>query len=268
MPPCFARRCAVLRASLCFLFAVTILGCGSTSTIGVNTIVAADGFPHHSVTQILDRLPDFPSELVRASLEIHIAVSAPQQKGRFKAVIDYSMPDSLIARIRFPLGIEGARVLIIRDSAYVYDRIEKTVYQSTTSRMSSILPGSIIGPDMARQALGFLRPDRDRAWRVSADSLRYYLHSDDGLLRYSIDPGVWRIVQLQLRDETGTIVEQRWYMDFKRLNNLLVPRRMVVTRPEEDTRIAMALRKIDFSPGNIDFDLDVSSSVRWVFLEE
>ena len=213
-------------------------------------------------------LPDRPGLLQRVAIEAQVAVSSPEQSGRFTAVVHASGTDSLLARIRFPLGIEGARVLIAEDSAFVYDRISGTVYRSSVRAMEAVLPGSFVGESMVEETLGFLRPDPGVQWMKSSDSTRYYLHSPDSLLRYTIDPLRWRIEQIQQKAEDGTMIEQRWYLDFGMMDGVLVPKRSILSRPPEDTRVAVGLKKLDANRKNLDFNLAPKDDVRWVDIIE
>ena len=197
-------------------------------------------------------------------MEAQIAVSSPEQSGRFSAVVHAAGKDSLIARIRFPLGIEGARVLIVQDSAFVYDRLSGVVYRSDVEAMESVLPGSLIGSDMIDEATGFLRPDPEIHWLLSSDSTRYYLHSADSLSRFTIDPVLWRVEHYQSRMPSGELIEQRWYLDFGKMDGVLIPSRSVLSRPVEDTRVSVALRKLRRITGPLDFDLNPKDDVRWV----
>ncbi len=247
---------------------LAMTGCASSSSVSRQPGALPDGFPNHSLREVLSALPAYPRELDRVYVEAQIAISSPEQSGRFTAKISYHRPDSMIARIGFPLGIEGARVLMAGDSAYVYDRIKKVLYTGSPERIAAVLPQAVAGTQLMEIATGFLTPDASRSWSLSSDSLFYFLHSEDETIRYLIDPSLWRVVGYRIRDTSGTIVEQRTYMDFDLINNVLIPRRMVFSRPQEDTRLSMAIRRIDMDPIRLTFDLDVKEGVERIYLGE
>jgi len=247
---------------------LAITGCASSSSVSRQPGVLPDGFPNHSLREVLSALPAYPQELDRVYVEAQIAISSPEESGRFTAKISYYRPDSMIARIGFPLGIEGARVLMAGDSAYVYDRIEKVLYSGSPERIAAVLPQAVAGTQLMEIATGFLTPDASRSWSLSSDSLFYFIHSEDETIRYLIDPSLWRVVGYRLRNTSGTIVEHRTYMDFDLINNVLIPRRMVFSRPQEDTRLSMAIRRIDMDPIRLTFDLDVKEGVDRIYLGE
>ncbi len=262
------------RRSTRFLFLLlgagllAITGCASSSSVSRQSGTLPDGFPNHSLSEVLSALPPYPPELDRVFVEAQIAISSPEEKGRFTAKISYHRPDSMIARIGFPLGIEGARVLMAGDSAYVYDRIEKVLYTGSPERITAVLPQAVAGTQLMEIATGFLIPDTSRSWSLSSDSLFYFIHSEDQTIRYLIDPSLWRVVGYRLSNSSGTIVEQRTYMDFDLINNILIPRRMVFSRPQEDTRLSMAIRRIDMDPSRLTFDLEVKEGVERIYLGE
>lgn len=255
--------CLLLGAGL-----LAMTGCASSSSVNRHSGALPDGFPNHSLREVLSALPPYPRELDRVYVEAQIAISSPEESGRFTAKISYHRPDSMIARIGFPLGIEGARVLMAGDSAYVYDRIAKVLYSGSPERIAAVLPQAVANTQLMEIATGFLTPDVSRSWSLSSDSLFYFIHSEDETIRYLIDPSLWRVVGYRLRTPSGTIVEQRTYMDFDLINNVLIPRRMVFSRPQEETRLSMAIRRIDMDPTRLTFDLDVGEGVERIYLGE
>ena len=245
------------------LVAVTALfstGCAATGPVRSD----GDGPLSAGLTaaEIVDRLPQWPSALDTLHAEADVQVSAPEENGRFRARIAYRRADSMLIRVRFPLGIEGARVLVTQDSAFVYDRIEKQLVAGTPESVSAALPIAVAGTNLVEMATGFYRPDPDAEWTIAADSTVLVLERRDGLLRLIVDPDLWRVTNLQFRSPQGTILEERWYMNFTRFNQILLPRRMALSRPAEDTRLTMVLRELDVSPGAMSFDLDVDPDAR------
>jgi len=173
----------------------------------------------------------------------------------------------MLIRVRFPLGIEGARVLVTPDSAFVYDRIEKQLVAGTPEGVSDALPVAVAGTDLVDMATGFYTSDPDADWIITADSLQLVLMRSDERVRLIIDPEIWRITNLQFRDAEGTILEERWYTNFALFNQTLLPRRMALSRPSEDTRLTMVLRTLDTNPGRMSFDVGVDSDAKRIRLD-
>ena len=217
--------------------------------------------PELTAAQIADRLPEFPTALRELYAETDVAVASPEENGRFAARISYRRADSTLIRVRFPLGVEGARVLITSDSAFVYDRIEGVLIAGTPEAISAALPVAVAATDLIDTAFGFVAPASTAGWSATSDSIRYRLTSPDGRTELTVDPDIWRVVNVTLRDAAGMILEQRWYTNFSQFNETLLPQRMSLSRPPEDTRLTMALRALRTDPAGLSFDLNVSPGV-------
>ena len=146
------------------LSAIFSSGCRSTAPFPSATYSVPEGFPNHSVSEILGQLPSMPAAFDTLYAETSVAVSSPEENGRFSTRIAYRRGDSLLVRIRFPLGIEGARVLVASDSAWIYDRVHEEVVFGSVDAVARLLPAVMIGPNMVEDALDFVRPDPAVAW--------------------------------------------------------------------------------------------------------
>lgn len=248
------------RTALTLLSAVLLAACANLGR--PSGPVGGAASPGYSVPEILERLPRPPSALDTLYATAEVSVTSPDESGRFSARIAYRKADSMLVRVRFPLGIEGARVLVTADSVYVYDRIEKVLVSGTPERMRAVLPVAVAGTDLVELATGFIVPDPDVDWSLRWDSLRYELRHPDDSERYLIDVDAWRVVHAEYKDADGNITEQRWYLSFAELGGVMVPRRVSVSHPMEDVRLVMALRTLDTHPGPLSFDLDVRPDTR------
>lgn len=255
-------------ASIGFLAILPLIGaCRATAPLLPAERSKPENFPNHTVSEILDHLPDTPPEFSELYAEMSVSISSPKESGNFSTRIAYREGDSLLIRVRFKLGIEGARVLIAGDSAYVFDRIHNEVVIGTIESIAPLLPGAILGTDLVSAALDFIIPDPLIAWTVESDALYYHLISPDRTYRFVIDPGLWRIVQIEQRDMEGMIIEQRWYQDFRQFNQHVLPRRLQISRPPEDTRLSMFLRKVDTEPESLSFELNLKDDTRRILVQ-
>jgi hypothetical protein len=221
-----------------------------------------DGWPDHSFRDILRHLPSAPSDLDELAAVAEVSVASPDESGRFSARIAYRKNDSMLVRVRFPLGIEGARVLVTPDSAFVYDRTEGTLVMGTPDNISAVLPVAVAGTDLVALATGFIQPDPRRDWQVRTDSLLYELRDAGTGERWLIDPVEWRVVYAEFRNPDGGIREQRWYASFEDMDGVRVPRRVSVSHPTRNTRLVMALSRLDTSPDELSFDLGLAPDIR------
>lgn len=250
------------------LFLLLLTGaCRSTAPPGPIEIRTPDGFPNHSVEEVLDHLPKRPSDFATLYAETSVSVSSPEESGNFSTRISYREADSMLIRVRVKLGIEVARVLVVGDSTFIYDRVRNEEVVGETESIARLLPGAVLGTDLVGAALNYIQPSRDIAWILESDALRYRLISPDGTLLYVVDPGIWRVVIIETRDAEGMILEQRWYTDFRQFNQHVLPRRLQLSKPPEDTRLSMVLRRMDTEPESLSFDLGLKEDTRRIHVQ-
>lgn len=257
-------RSATILAGI--IVSILIAGCGSSRSVVFHSGGTPSDFPGLTVSQILERLPRTPADFSELYAETSVSLSSPRESGRFSTRIAYREGDSMLVRVRVQLGIEAARVLVTGDSAYVYDRIHNEVVIGSPEAIAAVLPGAVFGTDLVQQVLDFIQPDPGIDWILHSDTLRYHLTSPDSTLRIDIDPGLWRVVHVEQRDSSGMVIEQRWYTDFRMYNQHMLPRRMILSRPPEDTRLSMVLRKMDTDPDRLLFDLGLKDDTRRIYL--
>jgi len=261
------RRHSQFGQILTFIIAFSLSACQSTSLPVAPPTGMRGDFPNHNVSEILERLPVRPDAFSELYAEMSVALSSPEEKGRFTTRIAYRQGDSLLIRVRVKLGIEAARVLITEDSAFVYNRIDNELIYGLEESIAPLLPGAVLGTDLIDASLGYIIPDADVDWRVESDALRYSLISPDNLVRYVVDPDFWRVIYIEKKDAEGTIIEQRWYNDFRLYNQHMLPRRLQLSRPPEDTRLSMSLLKVDTEPEDLSFDLGLKDDTRRILVK-
>ena len=117
-----------MKHSLSALVAAALL-LASCRTGRVAAPPVPSGFPDHAAGEVLARLPTPDSLWSSFRIEAALAFATPEGSGSFSAHILVRRPDSVLVRIRAPLGIEVARALITRDSLLMYDRVERVLYE-------------------------------------------------------------------------------------------------------------------------------------------
>ncbi len=238
------------------LSAVVLASC-RTGRVAAPPVAA--GFPDHAAAEVLGRLPTPDSLWTRFRIEAALAFATPEGSGSFSAHILVHRPDSVLVRIRAPLGIEVARALVTRDSLLMYDRVERVLYEGPSD--SRLLPAGLHASDLSAAFFGF-EPVPAGPWTITADSLVYRLQDTDGRVSLLVDPAWWRIAALDTRDPSGEIVERRRFSEFERYGDLVVPRRIVTLRPQEETRASFFVRKVEPYPADTDMDLGVRRDAR------
>lgn len=233
----------------------------SCRTVGPVAHALPEGFPDHSVQEILARLPAADSLWAVFRVDASLAFATPEGSGSFSADIVVRRPDSILLRVKAPLGIEVARALVTRDSLLLYDRVQRTLYAGPAD--SELLPAGLRSSDLSAAFFGF-DPVPAGPWSVRADSLLYRLEREDGDVLLLVDPATWRVTARDTRARSGEILERRRFTEFVRYGGLILPRRIVTVRPPEGTRASFFVRNVEPFPADTDMDLGVRPDARRV----
>lgn len=227
-----------------------------------------EGFPNHSVEQILDELVLSPDTLASLRAKASLDIKMATQGGRVTATIHYRRADTLYMSMSAALGIEVARILVTPDSFFVYNRIEKKLEYGSLAYAENALPVPVAGVDGFREMLGLGVPAPEVPWRLVADSAAYVLTDPPGLRRYVIDPAVWRVARYEEFAADGTLVEERAYSEYDRVGGLYLPRRILFRRPLDDTRVSLFYRELTLNPTALDFAFRVSDNAKRVLVDD
>ena len=240
------------------MLAALLAGCaGSKDTVAPGM---PEGFPNHSASQIHDRIRHASDTLTSVRADARATVRSPQQNGTFNTEVRHVRNDSLYMNFRL-FGIEGARLLVTRDSFFFYDRRENQMVVGSRGQAERLFPAPLERGAIFNNLLGVLAPPPTPAWTVTHDSLRYYVKDPTGRRTYTVDPTRWRVVRYAVTDGDGTTLEERLFADFKTVNGVVVPTRVIFRRPAEEMMVMMRYGSIRLNPDDLSFDLNVSGNV-------
>jgi len=222
-------------------------------------------FPDHGAPDILGALPTADSLWPAFRVQAALAFATPEESGSFAADILVRRPDSVLVRMKAPLGIEVARALVTADSVFLYDRVAKVLYAGPSD--SGLLPAGLHAADLAAAFFGFDAP-APGGWTVYADSAAYHLdrNGPHGSEHLVVDPRFWRIVARDRETASGEVEERRRFSEFDRFGGLVLPRRIVTLRPLEGTRASFYVRKVEPHPADTSMDLGIRAGTRRVII--
>ncbi len=255
------RNGATVLLSAMLLFA----GCSGSKPDVLDVTDLPDTFPHHTEDQVRAFVSAGSDTLTAFKARASVSVKSPQQSARFGSSIDSRRRDSLYLNVRATLGIEAARALVTPDSFFVYDRIKRKLYMGDIQKAASVLPLPISDAGVFEMLLGIdMLPERD--WNLTADSTLYRFSSDDGLQEVLVDPRYWRVSRMIKRDTGGTVVEERNYSEFADFDGIVLPRRVELSKPEEDTYASIFYNKLELNPASLNMKLSVSEGAETVLV--
>lgn len=241
---------------------LALVGCSSSREAVTPTLPEA--FPNHTLAEIQSQLrPASTDTLQSFSANARVTVRSPQRNGTFNATVRQERADSLFMSLSL-FGIEGARMLVTPDSFFVYDRRNQKLMLGALEDAGSMLPGPIASDDVFENMLGLLAPEASINWSVTSDSTRYYLSDPQERRRVVVDPIQWRVIRYAEYDADGTLVQERLFDDFKSVNGVRVPYRVVFRRPPDKTMALVDYRDLSLNPAGLRFDLNAPSDVRRV----
>lgn len=236
-------------------------GCSGARRAGLPTELPA-AFPNHTLEQILSRLEPAPESLTSFTTRASVAFYSPDRSGSFTANLNHRRNDSLYMSIRVTLGVEAARTLVTPDSFFVYDRINQELIYGSLEEIGTLLPAPFASDNLLPELFGYFSPDTTVAWRVVADTARYYLFDPAGRYTYAIDPILWRVVRYTEEDPSGTIIEERTFQQYDVFDDYILPRRITFRRPQDRVSASLYYRDLTLNPPKLSFDIRVNDGAR------
>lgn len=236
-----------------------LAGCGSSAPTAESGTLP-DLFPNHSVEQIRDAIAPSSDTLHTFSARARITVRSPQERQSFNATVRQRRSDSLFMRFSM-LGFEGGRMLLTADSLFFFDTRKAVLRVGSVEEVRNIFPAPIGSNELFQNMLGLVAPAPDAQWTLEADSSLYYLAGGNHRREYVVDPTRWRVVRYLKERDDGTVLQERHFSDFRRVDNILIPHQIVFRRPVDGLSAVMTYRDVRLNPSGLSFDLDVPPQV-------
>jgi hypothetical protein len=238
---------------------LVLSGCGST---GATTAPGLpDAFPDHSASQIGALIAQSGDSLRSYSAEARITVRTPERNRSFNAEMRQRRADSLFMRLSL-FGVEGGRLLLTRDSVLFYDSRSRVLRTGPLTDAQELFPVPLTSGKIFDNMLGLLAPAASRTWTVEADSTQYFLSADsNSTTRLTVDPTRWRVVRYARENDQGTVVDERLFTDFQRIDGVLIPHRVIFRRPSDNLMAMIRYRDVTLNPAGLSFELGVPSTI-------
>jgi Domain of unknown function (DUF4292) len=224
-------------------------------------------YPNHTLADMQSAVQAARPQLPKFQLSTKMNIVTPEVRQDVSSRIDYDVNQGVYANFTATiLEIEGARMLIARDSFYLYNKLEGELIYGAVDKASQFLPISGTIPEVHDLLLGGLMPNFNRTWTVTpvaatdARPALYALVSENGRLRYEIDPTLWRVVRFEQKDTEGSVTELITYSNFKTFSGTVLPERIIVRQPKTNRNAIINVKELQKSPQNQRFDIRVNRS--------
>lgn len=244
---------------LVLVLGVSLLGCsGPAATTAPG--VMPEAFPNHSADDIRTAIQRPTDSLRSFAADARVSVRSPGQSRSFNADVRQRRADSLFMRFTL-FGMEGGRMLLTPDSVFFYDRRKSTLRVGPIAQARRFLPAPVASDEVFANMLGLVAPDPGTDWQVEADSTVYLLTDPTGRRQWTVDPSYWRVVRYVERAVDGRVLEKRQFSNFRRVEGVVVPHKVVFRRPADDLMAQINYENIRLNPPGLSFDLGVPSNL-------
>lgn len=240
----------------------TIAGCSRTKPLTPVPDESGASFPDHTLNMITGLIQTGAGQLSTMQAETSMSVRTPARSGSFQTSIMHRRSDSLLATISPGLGIEAVRALVTADSFYVHNRIDKDLTYGALNSLSRLVPFEVTSDTLYPSLLGLIGPAYQSSnWTLENTSTHYIIRSQDNRRIFTIDPTYWRVVRYEERNGAGELLEERTFSEFWDKEGILLPRRITVRRPKDDTAISIYYRKLTLNEDLPAFAFSVNPGV-------
>ncbi len=255
---------ATIRVLLLLVFAVGMVACAtSRSTVSPPSGRLPAAFPGHSAESIESALHAAGDSLKSYEASGDVQLRTPKESSSYRIHLQQRTGDSLLVRLSPGLGIVAARGLATHDSVFVYDRFHHRLYYGALASVGRVLPDLASLSALFDNLTGTFTPSAAKPWEVRSDSTHYLLSTRETgrLHRMTIDPRFWRVIRYEVRTVQGTLLEERRFSDFRRVDGVYVPHVITVRRPQQDTVLKLTYDEIRPNPDHLAFSFVVAPGV-------
>lgn len=234
------------------------MGCSGPESTRSPTALP-DAFPDHSSSDIRSRLLQASDTLHQFSAKARVNVQTPKENRSFNAEIRQERADSLFMRFSL-FGFEGGRMLLTPDSVFVYDSRKQTLRVGGVDAVQQLFPVPVTD-NVFENMLGLVVPDNHTDWSVRADTAHYYLTDPAQRREWTVDPGTWRVLRYTKTNANGTLLEERRFSNYKMVQGISLPHRVVFQRPQENLKARIDYEGIQLNPSDLSFELGAPADI-------
>jgi hypothetical protein len=239
--------------------ALLLAGCSGPARAPSSPDLPA-GFPGHSANDIRTLLLRGADSVTAYRARARISVRTRERTRTFNAQVRHRRADSLFMRVSL-FGVEGGRLLLTRDSVFFYDTRRAVLRVGPLRAVQALFPAPVSSPRFFQNMLGLIAPGTTRTWSVTADSSLYYMAGPRRRARYTVDPAQWRVVRFEQRSRAGSVRQKRLFSNFRTVQGLVLPGRVLFERPAADLRALVQYQDLTLNPTNLSFGLNVPPDV-------
>ncbi|MEM6647496.1 MAG: DUF4292 domain-containing protein [Bacteroidota bacterium] len=238
---------------------VVAAGCRSTDLVSdAPDATLPEAFPNHAAAVIMQAVVAEAQQLVAFESQSRIKVERPGQRATLTARLRQSQ-DSLYGSLSGPFGIRVGKGLVTPDSFFVAYTFGGTFYTGPLDAVTRFVPVPPTSGDLFASLTGTVAPIDAADWQISSDSAHYLLRGSletpSGPVRQllRVDPALWRVVEAIDYGPAGEIIGVRTFSSFDQVDDLVIPRRVVLQAPSEEATVVIEHVKMTVNPPALSF---------------
>ena len=248
---------------IALIFALAAAGCAGTRTSVVDPVNVPKLY---EAATVLDSIWAHPVP-TSIKAQVQLSMDTPIHSGTMTADISHRRGDSLLMAFTVRgLGIEVGRALVTRDSIFFYDRLAQSLHTADSNYPA--VPAIFTVRDAIENMLGLIRPLHQSHMQLEQISDRLVLTDTLQYKAYTIDDALWRIILVEQRDSTDTLLESLYFSDFFTVGEMQFPRRVVYRSPASDINAILHYRSIQINEPVVSMSLNLPRGVSRVSLPE
>jgi outer membrane lipoprotein-sorting protein len=242
------------------LLALTISGCGTSSTTYIDTRAI-------SASKIQEIVQAHHARIQSMKGEGRISVATPEMSQSGSFILSLLKPDSVLINLQGPFGIKIGSVLVTRTEFLFYNSWENKLITGSTSseNLYRILHVRLDFDDLLNLFAGgtFLADDLHQPdeTRVVDNQYVFIYKSSDSKRQYSINPRTLAIQKIQFIDNSGKLKLEQTFSNFEDVDGIEIPYSIRITQPEAQQMVSLSYSGMLVNTGQLQFSITIPSNV-------
>lgn len=196
-----------------------------------------------------------------------VSFETPSQDGSAGFDLTMKKPDSLLVQLEGPFGIDVGTFFLSRKRYVMYNSLENAVSTGSpeSGSLRSVLPIDLTYDQMFSVFTGtFPLPDSvpPLSYSIAGDQFLLRYPRGDGNCSYWIDPDALLVRRFEIRDAGGSIMLESETSGMIVQDGTRIPRRVSITMPHEERRVAIAYSSASINPDRVSFAFTVPPNAR------
>lgn len=253
-----------IKLFICLLIVMILAGCSHVlkkPPLSLDQITLAD------IRYYLE-LNNLRYQSLKATAQI--SVESPSMNFAAMSNIVIKKPDSILVRIKAPLGFGVGSIFMDRNQFLIYNSFENSVYTGDPGKipLNRFLPFQTNLENLIQAFSGAPRLDYYEQDSLAIDRNQYLVigTNNNQTMKYWIDPRKFVITEFQLLNAEHKSIITIEYQQFEKKDELFLPRLIQISQPANKTRITILYntRKLNIPLSEKDFVIRIPDQAEWI----